>query len=481
MHVLTAANHSLSIVLTGSVTTQLSVTVAYSKKLNAALTKHSKISESDDTTPVVISPTVGTDEEITIHFITVQNPNSSDATFQITQTDGTNTAIAYQKTLSAGESWNPLKGRDGENGATGATGSVSSAGALILNESISPNTAIDQAAIWVPSSDNLLRFRGESNGTERRVALIDVTSLADKDIFYYDSASGTLKRIAIGTAGQALIAQPSSNPPYQWATPGREVLTANRTYYIRTDGSDSNNGLIDSVGGAFLTPQKFIDIASSIDNNGYTITGQFADGTYSLGSTCITLKSFLGSADIILKGNTGNSSSVVFTGTNPDGIIQGYNVNGAYDFQYIKFTNTGNGHIFNAQTKTVIRHGNCNFGSVGTGWHCVSANNALITNTDSAGNARNCTISGGSSGFMLLFGAGVQEFVASTLTLSGNPSFGAFCACSGTSYVNFYGTTISGSATGKRYDVSSNGVISSSGVTLPGNSAGTTSTGGQYI
>jgi hypothetical protein len=45
----------------------------------------------------------------------------------------------------------------------------------------------------------------------------------------------------------------------------------------------------------------------------------------------------------------------------------------------------------------------------------------------------------------------------------------------------FNGSTFSGSATGKRYDVSTNAVIQTAGAggnLLPGNSAGTTATGG---
>jgi len=60
----------------------------------------------------------------------------------------------------------------------------------------------------------------------------------------------------------------------------REQLTANRTYYVRNDGSDSNTGIIDSSTGAFATWAKAIDVATlSLDCNGFQVTIECNSGT----------------------------------------------------------------------------------------------------------------------------------------------------------------------------------------------------------
>jgi hypothetical protein len=59
---------------------------------------------------------------------------------------------------------------------------------------------------------------------------------------------------------------------YDFYTHTRKQLRAALTLYVRTDGSDSNEGLTDSAGGAFLTWQAAYDyLVSMYDTRGYDV------------------------------------------------------------------------------------------------------------------------------------------------------------------------------------------------------------------
>src|SRR5690606_17910581 len=65
------------------------------------------------------------------------------------------------------------------------------------------------------------------------------------------------------------------------ATPGREILAADRTYYVDHSGDDSNHGL--SPEAPFRTLQKAIDSALNVDAVGHSVTIKLADGVYTSG------------------------------------------------------------------------------------------------------------------------------------------------------------------------------------------------------
>lgn len=92
----------------------------------------------------------------------------------------------------------------------------------------------------------------------------------------------------------------------------REKLAANRTYYVRTDGSDSNTGLVNDSGGAFLTVQKAVDVACNLDLATYNVTVNVGAGTR---TATTVLGSYLGVGPIYIIGDITTPSNVTTTVT----------------------------------------------------------------------------------------------------------------------------------------------------------------------
>lgn len=93
---------------------------------------------------------------------------------------------------------------------------------------------------------------------------------------------------------------------------GREVLASARIYYVHADGSDSNNGLANTAGGAFLTIQHAIDVAAlGLDNHGYDVTIHVAAGTY---PESPVPRDVVGGGRIFIVGDGATPSDVVIGG-----------------------------------------------------------------------------------------------------------------------------------------------------------------------
>lgn len=104
----------------------------------------------------------------------------------------------------------------------------------------------------------------------------------------------------------------------------REILQADRTYYVATTGNDSNNGLTN--GTPWLTIQKAIDwIALKLDVNNFRATVQLADGTYTTGQL---LRAYVGNVNtdpgaVVAKEPAASFSVPTIRGnpTNPQNVI----------------------------------------------------------------------------------------------------------------------------------------------------------------
>lgn len=275
-------------------------------------------------------------------------------------------------------------------------------------------------------------------------------------------------RLAKGTLGQAL--KMGADDP-EWAA-SREVLTANRTYYVRTDGSDSNTGLADSSGGAFLTIQKAVDVAYTLDPNIYNVTIDVGDGTYSAGA--FVNGPWLGSGTLTLVGNTGTPGNCIISSGSSHSIraanLARLIVGG------FKLEATTGRCVQSESAALITITGAMEYGAAG---RHLSAPGGLIKVE------ANYTVSGGAAHHYYTEQAGLIFSPSRTVTLTGTPAFStatAFAISQG--YLDLRSITYSGSATGTRYSVTTGAIINTGGggaSYIPGNASGSATTPGVYL
>jgi hypothetical protein len=261
----------------------------------------------------------------------------------------------------------------------------------------------------------------------------------------------------------------------------REQLAANRTYYVRTDGSDGNNGLVNSSAGAFLTIQKAIDSAAALDLSIYNVTIQVADGTYT-GAVTVT-GPWVGSGSVTLQGNTTTPGNVVITTSVAGAAALSVQSSGRLSVTGLKLVSSGAGATAGLRSSAgsaVLVTGAMDFGA---------ANRQMQANgsgsiTFASGVAYN--ISAGAVTHIFCSSSGNVAIEGCTITTTGTVAFSsAFVTSSFLGVVFIDSNNFAGaSATGSRYSITANGVVYTAGAAttyLPGNAAGSTASGGQYV
>jgi hypothetical protein len=254
--------------------------------------------------------------------------------------------------------------------------------------------------------------------------------------------------------------------------PGREVLTANRTYYVRADGNDSNTGLVDSDAGAFLTIQKAVDIVLEIDLSGYSVLIQISDGTYTSGIN--VSRSFIG-GHVTVQGNMTTPASVNVALTGSGNVVVVTN-GGHLTVQGIKVSNGGAGAGLYASVGGFIDANTMDFGTV-TGDHIEAADQGKISIFNTT-----YTISGGASSHWHAHCGSITD-AYNTIIITGTPAFANYFSGIAYGSIQCQSNTFTGSATGKRFSIHYLGFIltATNDLTyLPGNASGDLESGGQY-
>jgi hypothetical protein len=325
-----------------------------------------------------------------------------------------------------------------------------------------------------------------NGGNSRQAALGRVKNLAalspvDASLIIGNGTNWTT--LAKGTAGYHLQ---SDTGGLEW-TFAREILTANRTYYVRTDGSDSNTGVTDDAAGAFLTIQHAYDvIADTLDLSDYIVTIQVGDGTRN-GQQLFVTRPWIGGngggqGAVRLRGNVASPSSCILDAQGNHSIWFQAGIPGIFNIDGFKFVDTvggGTGIFNNASGSRVYLGDGIDFGNMtATGTHMWLAQASTIFNYN-----KNYTISGSARRHALVEVGGTLDIELSTITLTGTPDF-ASAFISVESGGKFYSAvTYSGSATGKRFLARSGGSIrivsptftdvgSAAFTTLPGDEPG---------
>lgn len=282
------------------------------------------------------------------------------------------------------------------------------------------------------------------------------------------NSAGTTAKINFSTVPQVAIVALAEDLVF------REKLIANRTYYVLTTGSDSNDGLTNTSGGAFLTLQKAMDVIAGLDCSIYNVTVNVGAGTYA----GLLLKSYLGAGTVTFNGDTTTPSNVVVSSTGR--AISTSAVGGSFVIQGFRVASSTSQDIA-VVTATSVSYNNMEYNGSSANFRiyanfygrltCTGANHKVLT---------------GGIGLFLAEGFGALYLNSSTFTFGANVTYtGQTASAKQIGYIECFGTTFSLGAftvTGPRYAVQNSGGIAGTGAAasfFPGNSAGTNS-GGFY-
>jgi hypothetical protein len=264
----------------------------------------------------------------------------------------------------------------------------------------------------------------------------------------------------------------------------REILTADRTYFVNSStGSDSNNGLAAVVGGGngpFATIQKAVDVAVALDLSIFQVFIQLANTTFTTAFPNDTvLKDYIGKGPITIQGSTsgvpaagnfrinGGNAGFAAPGLSRDWVIRGVEISAQYGIR--------------ADAGSLVRIRDVAFGACSSSM-LYAADGSAITNEQRTGFAGDAMALRGNSP------TPVDCLNRSEITLS----FQAITvtgALTGTQFLRAFNVSLiiaqfnsfsgGGTFSGLQYNVQRNSVIDAAGSALPG-TGNTTLTGGIF-
>lgn len=259
-------------------------------------------------------------------------------------------------------------------------------------------------------------------------------------------------------------------------SPRRKVTYSDVNLYVRTDGSDSNDGSANTAGEAFLTIAKALTVAQQYyESPTAKVIINVADGTYAQ-TTSLYFGAHQMGGGISLVGNTGTPANCVIRADTNGMWLALFEYPCPAPYYLNGFTvaaNTGvNTNLLLARWRSQVNLSNMRFGSAGSGAQVYAVEYALIAMQTS---------------YSIVGGAGYHMFcdrhsliedpgAAITCTITGTPAFSGAFVQTVHGLIQMPNATFSGAITGKSYVANNLGEIQ--GTFPAGTIAGTTANGG---
>ncbi len=250
--------------------------------------------------------------------------------------------------------------------------------------------------------------------------------------------------------------------------PERVKLGASTTLYVATTGNNANTGLTSAA--PFATIQHALDfITNSIDLSKHNLSIQLADGTYTEGAY-LGVGWVGGTAwNVVITGNPSSPGNVVLSTSGA--CVTASGDGSGCRVEHLRMDSSTLACLYTVMGAYIT------FGSVIFG----NANDAHMLSDNGIFNVSNdYTIAGSAPYHISCRWNGMFQMFQRTITIQNTPHFSyAFVRADFGGAIHYDTANIVGAASGKRYEARGNGVIDTSGVTLPGNVAGTIDSGGQ--
>lgn len=328
-------------------------------------------------------------------------------------------------------------------------------------------------------------FFAKIANTNNGASTLNVNGLGAVSVVHANDSSA-LNALDLNAGAISAFAYDGTHFQLAWSQrqPGVPVyLQAPATYYVNAaTGSDSNDGLSATVTGGhgpFATIQHACNVVNLFNLNGFSITVNVADGT----NAPFVTSPIGGSGSVNIIGNlttpancivnqpgSAVSSAITLAGT-------GYTVAG------FKVTaSSGSGLTVTVGSSNYY---NMEFGACG-GCHIQLEGGSILTALGAGLSSPFKRVTGSATHHILLTASSkhnvdVGPFQA--LTLTGTPAFTDWSNAQAISLDREIYSSITGSATGQRYNGQQNSIIDTNGggaTYLPGNAAGSLASGAQY-